>query len=391
MENKNSTKLWTGSFIKICLANFFVFVTFHSLLPTFPFFIQELGGDAVAIGVATALFSLASIVARPFAGWFLDSKGRRIVLIVGLIGMAAVPMGYFVSAGVAMAVMFRTVHGFFHAAASNATNTWVDDIVPPQRMGEGLGMYGLSMAISTAVSPALGLSVMHHFGFRALFVTACAAAIIGLIIGASIKDHSFEPKKTPLRLRNLFEPLAIPASVTQFFFMVTFGVMEVYVSIYAAGKGLPSGGLYFVIVAVATLLTRLLLGKAIDRYGEAPMVYSGTLATFVAILVLVLCGNTVGFVVSALLCGYGFGAVQPSLQTMALHAVKPEHRGAANSTFFIAFDLGIALGGFLAGVLVKHIGYDNMFLVISLSCLLSALFYRIFGSRHISSLNPRKA
>ena len=34
------------------------------LLPTFPFFVTCLGGDAVAIGLATALFSLASIVSR---------------------------------------------------------------------------------------------------------------------------------------------------------------------------------------------------------------------------------------------------------------------------------------------------------------------------------------
>jgi len=30
-------KLWIGSFIKICLVNFLIFVNFHALLPTFPF------------------------------------------------------------------------------------------------------------------------------------------------------------------------------------------------------------------------------------------------------------------------------------------------------------------------------------------------------------------
>ena len=72
-------KLCTASFIKICLVNFFIFVNFHALLPTFPFFITYLGGDAIAIGVATALFSLASIIARPFAGWLIDTKGRATI------------------------------------------------------------------------------------------------------------------------------------------------------------------------------------------------------------------------------------------------------------------------------------------------------------------------
>ena len=72
-------------FIKICLVNIFVFVNFHALLPTFPFFVTYLGGDAVAIGVATALFSTASIVSRPFIGWLVDTKGRRTLLVAGLI------------------------------------------------------------------------------------------------------------------------------------------------------------------------------------------------------------------------------------------------------------------------------------------------------------------
>ncbi|VFB13881.1 putative transport related, membrane protein [Bacteroides heparinolyticus] len=76
-------RLWTGSFIRICLVNFFIFVNFHALLPTFPFFISYLGGDAVTIGLATALFSIASIVSRPFVGWLVDTRGRFTIFSIG--------------------------------------------------------------------------------------------------------------------------------------------------------------------------------------------------------------------------------------------------------------------------------------------------------------------
>ena len=148
-----AARLWTGPFVRICLVNLFVFVNFHALLPTFPFFVRHLGGDTVAIGVATALFNFASIVSRPFVGWMVDTRGRCAILVAGLAGMAMAPAGYCVSAGIALAVVLRTAHGVFHAAASNAASTWVTDIVPPSRMGEGLGMFGLSMAISTALAP----------------------------------------------------------------------------------------------------------------------------------------------------------------------------------------------------------------------------------------------
>lgn len=385
---QTSNKLWTSSFVKICLVNLFIFVNFHALLPTFPFFVTYLGGDAVAIGLATALFSIASIVSRPFVGWLIDTRGRCTILVLGLIGMTLIPMGYFVSAGIAMAVVLRTVHGAFHAASSNASSTWVTDIIPHSRMGEGLGMYGLSMAISTAVAPALGLAVMNALGFRPLFAVAALSALIALLLGVSIKSRNYKLSTQPLKFNELFEPMSVPASITQFFFMIAYGVVEVYVAIYAATHGLPGGGIYFICIAIATVATRIFLGRAIDRYGEARLVYSGNAAIIAGILLLVLAHNVPCYIISALLLGYSFGAIQPSLQTMAMHAVPPERRGAASSTFFVAFDFGIALGGFLAGVLVKYFGYDMMFIIIALSCVLSWAYYYVFGRRHASSFNP---
>lgn len=384
----NKEKLWTNSFIGICLVNLFIFVNFHALLPTFPFFVTHLGGDAVTIGLATALFSAASIVSRPFLGWLTDTRGRFTMLLIGLVGMSLIPMGYFASAGIAMAILLRTVHGAFHAASSNAASTWVTDIVPRSRMGEGLGMYGLSMAISTAVAPALGLAVMNVLGFQYLFGMATLAGVIALIFTLGIKNRNYQLSKEPLRMDRLFESMAIPASVTQFFYMLAYGVVEVYVAIYAASHGLPSGGAYFIAIAIATVATRFLLGRAIDRYGEARLVYSGNAAAFAGILLLVLAHNAPCYILSAILLGYSFGAVQPSLQTMAMHAVAPERRGAASSTFYVAFDLGIAIGGFLAGWLIKWVDYDAMFLIIALFCAFSGLYYSKYGRHHASSFNP---
>ncbi|MDO5570983.1 MAG: MFS transporter [Bacteroidales bacterium] len=383
-------KILTDSFIKICLVNFFIFVNFHALLPTFPFFITYLGGDAIAIGSATALFSIASIVSRPFVGWLVDSKGRCLMLVLGLIGLSICPIGYFISTGISASIIIRTCHGAFHAASSNASSTWVTDIIPRGRIGEGLGIYGLSMALSTAVAPALGLTIMNKLGFNYLFLMTSLVAIIALAIGSAIKDRNYVISSKPLKIQSLFEPISLPASITLFFFMIAYGVVEVYVAIYAINNNLPKGGIYFIFIAIATVLTRLALGKTIDKHGEGILVYSGNIAIIIGILLLVFVHNINGYIISALFLGYSFGAVQPALQTMAIHSVSVERRGAANSTFFIAFDLGIAIGGFVSGVLVKYLGYDKMFLIISFSCIISLAFYYIFCRNHISSFNMMK-
>lgn len=376
-----SSKLWTGSFVGICLVNFFIFVNFHALLPTFPFFVTYLGGDAQTIGLATALFSIASIISRPFAGRMVDTTGRRTVLTLGLIGMALMPMGYFFAAGIASAIVFRTAHGLFHAASSNASASWVADIVPHERMGEGIGMYGLSMAISTAVAPAAGLALMHAFGFQPLFGMATLMAVVALIIGLSIGKRDYTLDRGPLRWRQLFERRSLPAAVTQFFYMMSYGVIEVYVAIYAESCGLPGAGIYFIFIAIATIATRLVMGRRIDRCSESLMVYGGNITIIAGILLLVFIHTTPAYLLSAILLGYSFGTLQPALQTMAMRPVPSERRGAAGSTFFVAFDLGIALGGYLAGLLVKYFSYDTMFLWMIVPCLASAMSYRLTTRR----------
>ncbi len=383
----NNPKLWTGPFISICLVNFFIFINFHALLPTFPFFIASLGGDAIAIGVAASLFSLATVISRPFVGWVIDTRGRRTILLIGLVGLALMPMGYCLAMGIAMTILLRTVHGMFHAVASNANSTWVADIVPRERMGEGLGMHGLSLAVSTAIAPAIGLSIMGTFGFRPLFAMTSVSVVIGFALTLLIRSKNYTLERKPLRLKELFEPMAVPAAITQCLFMVTYSTVEVFVAIYATEKGLPSGGVYFIFIAASTLVSRVALGRFVDRHGEMPLVYTGNAACLSAVLLLVLCNNLPCFILSALCLGYSFGAIVPSLQTMAMHAVSPDRRGAATSTFFVAFDLGVAVGGFIAGFLIKTLGYDAMFLLIMSFCFLSLGYYYVFGRNHASSFN----
>ncbi len=383
----NLPKLWTGSFISICLVNFFIFINFHALLPTFPFFITSLGGDAMAIGVAASLFSLATVVSRPFVGWIIDTRGRRTVLLIGLVGLALMPLGYCVAAGIALAILLRTIHGMFHAVASNANSTWVADIVPRERMGEGLGMHGLSLAISTALAPAIGLSLMNTLGFHPLFVMTSISVTIAFILTLAIKNRNYTLERKPLRLKELLEPMAVPAAITQCLFMVTYSVVEVFVAIYASKNALPSGGVYFVFIAISTLVSRIALGRFVDRHGEELLVYTGNAACIAAVLLLVLCHNMPGFILSALCLGYGFGSIVPSLQTMAMHAVSPERRGAATSTFFVAFDLGVAVSGFIAGALIESVGYDAMFLIMIVFSCCSLVYYYMFGRNHASSFN----
>lgn len=75
----------------------------------------------------------------------------------------------------------------------------------------------------------------------------------------------------------------VRAAVTQLFFMMAYGVVEVYVAIYAVLHRLLSGGIYFIGIAVA--------GTCGGKSGEARLVYTGNAAIITGILLLVFAHN----------------------------------------------------------------------------------------------------
>ena len=142
-------------------------------------------------------------------------------------------------------------------------------------------------------------------------------------------------------------------------------------------------------VAVMLFLTRVLVGKAADRRGEEIFVYTCNSFMFAALILLALVPNNVTFLLSAALSGYAFGGLEPALQAMAVSIAPPERRGAANSTFLCAYDIGIGIGGGLAGILIDAAGYEKMYLIIAASTIISVIIYVIWGRKHLSSMTYR--
>lgn len=110
----------------------------------------------------------------------------------------------------------------------------------------------------------------------------------------------------------------------------------------------------------------------------------------VAFLLMGLFPNIVTYLLSAVLAGFGFGGLEPALQSMAVAIAPPERRGSANSTFLCAYDIGIGVGGGIAGSLITAVGYNHMFVIMSIFNILSIVIYMAWGRNHPSSFSYRK-
>ncbi len=71
-----------------------------------------------------------------------------------------------------MAVMlfFRIIQGFSFGISGTANMALVAEIIPKERLGEGLGYFGLGQVVSQVIGPVIGVAMKEHMGFRALFL-----------------------------------------------------------------------------------------------------------------------------------------------------------------------------------------------------------------------------
>ena len=378
---KSAAKLWTRDLVLIILVNLCVFTNHIMSLATFPFYIQSLGGSEAIAGICAAAFAFVAVIIRPFVGWWLDNGVRKVALVVGLLLLGAAPLGYVFVPVLSMSIAFRMLHGIGLSFSNSTTATVASDVICRPRFAEGMGYFGMATALASAIAPALGLSLMESFGFGTLYAVAAGIAGLGLVLFAFVRTRKVNVPKKKLDLRTIINRDSLPATATMLVFMLTFGALENFVAIFAAENSLPSGSIYFIVMSVMLLVVRVTLGKLVDQRGEAIFVYTCNAAMLVAFLLLALVPNTATYILSAVLAGYAFGGLEPSLQSMAVHTSTDETRGSANSTFLCGYDIGYGLGGGLAGSLITAMGYSSMWMIVSLACVASVLIY-VAWARH---------
>ncbi|HEY4552222.1 MAG TPA: MFS transporter [Bacillaceae bacterium] len=367
--------MWTRDFILICLSNFFVFLGFQMTLPTIPLFVEELGGNDQLIGIVVGIFTFSALLLRPYAGHALESRGRRFVYLTGL-GIFILSVGSF---GFAKSLLFlflmRIIQGVGWGFSTTASGTIATDLIPAKKRGEGMGYYGLSGNIALALGPTLGLSLAGVISFTQLFVFCAVLGLAALLLSSRIRFKEVQEQTVQLKKWDFYEKAALPPSLLLFFITVTFGGIASFLPIYSAQKGISGIQWYFLLYALALMLTRLFAGKLYDRKGHKAVFIPGALLILVSMGLLAWLPNSLILFVAAVLYGFGFGTLQPALQAWSVKDVQPNRRGMANATFFSFFDLGVGVGAIAFGQIAHWFGYDTIYMVSAVSVLLSMIMY----------------
>ena len=374
-------KIWTRDFIFICMANFFIFAGFQMTLPTLPLFVNELGGSDQLIGFVVGIFTLSALLIRPWSGHVLESLGRRIIFLIGLIVFVISVGSYAFTGSLILLFLMRVVQGLGWGMSTTAVGTIATDLIPQKRRGEGMGYFGLAGNLAMAFGPALGLFLIALSGFQTMFLIAASAGLLSFIIAAFIR---YKPaNKTPIEKKkwDIFEKTALMPSILLFFITMVFGGIATFLPLYAEKLGIDGIEWYFVVFAVSLMLVRAFAGRIYDRKGHKAIFLPGAFLILLAMVDLTLLANQFMLILAAVLFGIGFGSVQPALQAWAVNEAPLHRKGMANATFFSFFDLGVGLGAMFFGLIASTFGYADIYLTAGISVIISMVIYVIYLKR----------
>ena len=423
-------EIFTRDFVLLATVNLAMFFGFQMTTVGIPVYMAQLGAEAHIVGLATTLMTVTATAVRVFSGAMLDRFGRGGLLVGGIFVMLCSIISYAVFPVVGIIMGLRLVQGIGWGAGSTASSTMAADIIPKRRFAEGMGYFALTNAISSALAPAVSIELAQGAG--GAYMVYVAAAVVALSLALSIvqvllsrkdgkpKDatprggvseggasgqgsqggnsgrqagfelaanpHGVSPANAPgSKFDVLFERRAFIPSALTLFVNIGFGCITTFIALHAAVQGVGNVTPYFIVYAVVTLVSRPAIGRLIDRFGYRVPAILSTLCTAGTLALIGASSNVFMFALAGVLGGLGLGTAMGTFQAMAVASVEPWRRGVATSTYMTAFDLGIAIGSLVGGLLANACGYSVMYFVMALfplaACMLSFVLVKAGGPR----------
>lgn len=386
--NATVTPLWTKSFL-LCLANnLFLFIFYFAQTTILPIYIlKELGGSVTQAGLTLTLFMVSAILIRPFSGLIIDKLGQRRTLIISATMFCFIAFGYLFISNMTSLYILRLFHGVWFSILTTVCVPVVNQFIPDSRRGEGMGYYAMSVNLGIVLGPLIGLSLIPYLSYTMVTAVLVAMIFIGyifcfLIPVQEVKQPDSEAEKTKLGLSDFVERKSLTVALMAMMISFSYASIMSFIAPFASSIHLMQyAGLFFVVFAISMMSLRPITGKIYDRKGPQYVIYPAVLTFSLGLLVLSQIHNLTGFMLAAVLIGLGFGSAQPCLQTLAIQRA-PKHRiGYATSTFYTCYDIGIAIGSLVVGMMITKQSFSFAFIICATLTALSLLYFKFVVQR----------
>ena len=393
LANRSRPALLSPALILVFLASLGGDVSFYLLLTTVPSYASFLGADGVGAGLATGVLMISSVVAELATPWIVTRSGYRATFAGGLFLLGAPALVLAGTSDLAVVLAVSLVRGLGFGVTVVAGGALAASLVPSERRGEGLGLYGLVVGIPAIVALPLGAWLVAQFGYAPVFIAGAASALVVIVtaLGLPASDRASEAASDPPLgvLAALRRPELARLAVVFVGTTAAAGVVVTFLPLAVrAADDLVAVALF--VQALAATFARWAAGRYGDRHGSRRLLGPGLAIAAIGVFCLVLVGSPVAVVGGATLFGVGFGVSQNATLALMFERVPRAGYGAASAVWSIAYDAGMGAGAAAFGLIAAEAGYPSAFALTGL-VMLSALAPLWRERHHVSATTATTA
>jgi DHA1 family tetracycline resistance protein-like MFS transporter len=203
-ETQPSLRPWKRALALVTVISLLNAMATMTVLPVLPNLVQSFthstSGALQYVGWFTAVFAAIQFFAAPMLGSLSDAFGRRTVILVSALGLAADYVFMALAPSVGWLFVGRMISGVTSASAG-AVNAYIADTVPAEERAGAFGWTGAAMASGFLLGPALG-GVLGALNLRLPFWISAGLCLSVALYGLFILPESLpRDRRSPFRFR----------------------------------------------------------------------------------------------------------------------------------------------------------------------------------------------
>jgi MFS family permease len=353
----------------LIVTNFVDMVGLLMIIPLMPFYARELGGGGLVVAMLMSAFTAAQLISAPWWGRFSDRYGRRPALLVGLTASCIAYVVFAFANSIWLLLLSRLVQGA-GGGTVGVIQAYVADSVEPDNRAKALGWLSAATNVGVAIGPAIGSAALR-LGSRGPGLAAAALCIINIFFAWKFlresrdmtEAHEKKPRTSRTVIARVITHPAEPAPRLIWIYAIAMGAFSGLMAILAlflADQFAVTRDhiwIFYTYVGAISVITRAgILGRMVDRYGEAYLSKIGLTLLATGLATLPLARGYVSLAISVALIPLGTAFTFPCVTSMLSRVISSRERGLYMGVQQTFGGLGRVLIPLWAGFSYDHFG-----------------------------------
>lgn len=360
---EQSQKLPMFALLALATAVFITSLTETLPAGLLPAMSRDLGVSESATGQTVTIYALGTaLTAIPLTA-LTSAWRRKRLLLTSMVGFAVANTVTAVSSIYGLTMVARFVAGIAAGVAWALLAGYARRLAPPHLQGRAIAvaMAGIPVALSLGVPAGTFLGKVSGWRVAFFVMTALTVLLLAWIVAAVPDYPGQERGERPRMLHALRVPGVAAILFVTLVFVLAHTIIYAYIASFLDDLGIGDNtDLVLLVFGAASLASIWIVGAQIHRRLRALTVASSLLVAVAAAVLALLSDQTALVYVAAVLWGLGWGGVPTLLQTAAGEAGGEKAADAAQAMLVTLWNVAMAGGGVIGGVLLDVSGADAL-------------------------------